>query len=89
MREARERKTRSNSCIRKHMRARSVSSDDDWHTSCSASWTSGAPLSASQTTFQYSGQHHVLNGGGDPHMAAKKKTAKKKGTKKKAAKKKK
>jgi hypothetical protein len=35
------------------------------------------------------GEHHDLYGGGDPHMAAKKKAAKKKGTKKKAAKKKK
>lgn len=37
----------------------------------------------------HSGQQHVHIGGGDPHMAAKKKAAKKKGTKKKAAKKKK
>jgi hypothetical protein len=37
--------------------------------------------------FESSG--YVLTGGGDPHMAAKKKAAKKKATKKKAAKKKK
>jgi hypothetical protein len=46
-------------------------------------------VSASQRLFTRTGQHHVLDGGGDPHMAAKKKAAKKKGTKKKAAKKKK
>ena len=59
-----------------------------WHASCwyvLSSGASGVCVADDVRVFRQC----VLTGGGDPHMAAKKKAAKKKATKKKVAKKKK